>query len=99
MKDGPLKDAIGKIVNEAVASSNTIGDIWALFEATTLAKHAGPVQRQECKRAFYSGAAAALELFMQIGDPGFEEEAGVQRLEAIQRELHQFGEDIKDGRA
>lgn len=57
------------------------------------------MQRQECRRAFYSGAAAALELFIQIGDPGFEEDAGILRLEAIQRELQQFGEDIKEGRA
>jgi hypothetical protein len=99
MKDGPLKDAIRQVVTKAVADSNTIGDIWALFEAATLAKGAGAVQRRECKRAFYSGAAAALELFTQIGEPGFEEDAGIRRLEAIARELAQFGEDIQHGRA
>jgi hypothetical protein len=78
MRDGPLKDAIRKVVAEAVASSNTIGDIWAIFEAATLAAGAGAVQRQECRRAFYSGAAAALELFIAIGDPGFEEDAGAR---------------------
>jgi hypothetical protein len=40
-----------------------------------------------------------LELFMQTSEPGFEEDAGVRHLEAIQRELHRFGEDIKEGRA
>ncbi len=99
MKDGPVKDAIRKAVSTAVANANTIADIWGLYEVATLAKEAGPIQRQECKRAFYSGAAAAFELFWQIGDSGFEEDAGIRRLENIRRELAQFGEDIKDGRA
>jgi hypothetical protein len=99
MKDGPLKDAIRQVVTQAVGASNTIGDIWALFEAATLAKGAGPTQRQECRRAFYSGAAAAFELFWQIGEPGFEEDAGMRRLEAIQAELARFADDIKEGRA
>jgi len=99
MQDGPLKDAIRQLVTAAVASSNTVGDIWAIFEAGTLANGAAAVQRQECKRAFYSGAAAMLELFRQVGEPGFEEDAGVRRLEAIAAELSRFGEDMKDGRA
>jgi len=99
MKDGPLKDAIRKVVGEAVAASTNIADIWSLYEAATLAKGAGPTQRKECKRAFFSGAAAALELFMQIGDPGFEEDAGIRRMEAISRELERFGRDIAEGRA
>lgn len=99
MNDGPLKDAIRTIVRQRVASSSTLGEIWALFEAATFAKGAGPVQRRECKRAFYSGAAAMLEMFSQIGEPGFEEDAGVRRLEAISRELERFGDAISEGRA
>ena len=99
MKDGPIKDSIRKVVGEAVRGSNSIGDIWAIFEAATMAKGAGPIQRQECKRAFYSGAAAAFELFEQIAEPGFEEDAGIRRLEAMKQELYRFGEAIKDGRA
>ena len=39
------------------------------------------------------------ELFTQIGEPGFEEDAGVRRVEAISVVLAQFGEDIQAGRA
>ena len=97
MKDA-LKRAIQKVVTEAVGNANTIGDVWAIYDAATLAKDAGPVQRQECRRAFYAGAAAALELFIQIADPGFEEDAGVARLEAMQRELVRFAGGLETGR-
>ncbi|OFW05681.1 MAG: hypothetical protein A3H96_11515 [Acidobacteria bacterium RIFCSPLOWO2_02_FULL_67_36] len=91
--------AVRKVVSEAVRASSTVADIWSLFEAMALPKDAGVVQRQECRRAFYGGAAAMLELFTQIGEPGFEEDAGVRRVEAISVVLAQFGEDIQAGRA
>lgn len=95
----PVRDAIRKVVTDKVASANTIGEIWALFEAATLVAGTDARQRRDAKRAFYSGAAAAFELYRQTGDPGFEEDAGVKRLQAINRELVQFAEDIAKGRA
>lgn len=99
MKDGSLKEGLRKVVTDAVANSNTIADIWTLFEAATLVAGADQIERQRYRRAFYSGAAASFELFRQIGEPGFEEADGVRRLETMQRELAQFAEDVKRGRA
>jgi hypothetical protein len=99
MKNGPHNDAIRKVVTDVVAHSTTIADIWTLFEAATLVAGADQVERQRYRRAFYSGAAASFELFRQIGEPGFEEADGVRRLETMQRELAQFAEDVKRGRA
>jgi len=79
---------LGLAITPLVKGANSIADIWHLYYASHLvAIKAGPVQIQKCRRAFYSGAAAAFELFEQIGDPGFEEDAGIVRLEAMKREL------------
>lgn len=56
---------------------NTIAEQWAAFEALVMPKDAPPVQRQEMRRAFYSGAEAMLRLQYAAGDPSVSEEGGV----------------------
>lgn len=79
---------------------STLAEIWVRFEQTVLDPiGAGDVQRQEVRRAFYSGAAALLELVLDIGEPGFEEDAGVNRLAKLEAEIAQFSDDLAQGRA
>jgi hypothetical protein len=60
-----------------------------------------PVQIQECRRAFYAGAHAALCELMRIetgkpGDPITEDEMqrGARRVERLRLELQAFAEDM-----
>jgi len=47
----------------------TIGEQWETYNGLVLPSSAGPVQRQETRRAFYGGAHAALQaLLNNVGD-------------------------------
>jgi hypothetical protein len=58
---------------------------------------APPVQLQETRRAFFAGAKALLLVLMNDVTP-LSEDAGVQVLEAVDKELNQFRHDVLRGR-
>jgi len=89
-----VKAAIEKLVDAGLANATTVADMWALFEAVTMPTAAGAVQRRECRRAFYAGAAALLQLVMQMAGTGIEEEASIRRLTALEVELREFGKGL-----
>jgi hypothetical protein len=87
------------VVTGAVAASHTLEDFWRLFSAAAFQPGTPAIQRREMRRAFFAGASVMLETFRRIGEPGFEEEAGVKRLHALADELDRFAQDLKHGRA
>lgn len=76
-----------------------LASAWDTFVAAVLPPSAGPVQRQEMRRAFYAGAQAALLVTVAISEPEVSEEAGVATLEALHEECRQFAKAISEGRA
>jgi hypothetical protein len=72
---------------------------WLSFARNVL-YHAGVIQRQEMRRAFFDGAAAYHSIVMRELSEGegvtAEDEHVMERLEA---ELRQFPIDVKEGRA
>lgn len=78
---------------------NTIAEQWALFEASVMPKNAPPIQRQEMRRAFYSGAAALLRIQLVIGSETVSEDAGVAILQGLHEELHAFSGMVTSGKA
>lgn len=78
---------------------NTIAEQWATFESLVMPKDAPPVQRQEMRRAFYSGAEAMLRLQYAAGDPGVSEEGGVMMLEGWHDECRIFAQQVAAGDA
>lgn len=77
----------------------TLASAWDTFHAAVLPPGAGPIQRQEMRRAFYAGAQAALLATVDISEPEVSEDAGVAALEALHDECRQFAKAISEGRA
>jgi hypothetical protein len=72
---------------------------WESF-ADTILGGCSPIQRREMRRAFYAGASSLWDILMLTMDEGEEPtKADEGRMEQIQDELEQFGEDLKVGRA
>jgi len=78
---------------------NTIAEQWAAFEVLVMPKDAPPVQRQEMRRAFYSGAEAMLRLQYAVGDMDVSENAGVMMLEGWHDECRRFAQMVGRGDA
>jgi hypothetical protein len=78
----------------------TVARWWREYAEKIIPANAPPVQKQECRRAFYAGAAAFLDAMMSglsaDSEPTAEDEAHMERLSS---ELHQFARDVKAGRA
>lgn len=73
---------------------------WWSFTAAAIPSTAGPVQRQEMRRAFYAGALAVLHGLMESLDPGDEPTAeDFDRMSRLEAELQAFGEAIQRGEA
>ena len=78
--------------------SNVIAAEWASYAAAVLPKTAPPVQRTECERAFYAGAAGLFHAIMTILEPGAEPtEADLEHFSGIEGELDAFAARV--GRA
>lgn len=58
------------------------------FEAQIIPPDAGPVQREECRRAFMAGVVSMFALLLQGADE--DEEAGAMRLARIGLELEEY---------
>lgn len=73
---------------------------WDKFERTVLPATASPTQKQEMRRAFYSGAQSILFRIIQSFAPETEPtEADLQIMTDLQTELREFGAAIQAGRA
>lgn len=78
---------------------NTIAGRWAIFEKLVMPQDAPPVQRQEMRRAFYSGAQAMLHLQLLAIEPGLSEHASVAMLEGWHDECRRFAQQVAQGQA
>lgn len=78
---------------------NTIAEQWASFEAAVMPASAGPVQRQEMRRAFYAGFEGALRIAWNIGDESVSEDGGVAILEGLHEECRMFAAQVGRGEA
>lgn len=72
---------------------------WKQFDRESIPRTAPPIQRQEMRRAFYAGAAALLHLAKGLGDDEVSEDAGAAVLEAMQQEIVEFFEQVRQGKA
>ena len=76
-----------------------IDQAWRSYSERVIPAHAGAVQRQEMRRAFYAGATTLLASIMVALDPGTEPtDADLQRMQGIQDELDQFVADLQRGK-
>lgn len=81
----------------------TVEEHWLVMEAMTMPADAGATQRRDIRRTFYSGVAAAWQLFMQV--KGMTPEAGERHITQLGDELRAYGEQVlrerqaRDGRA
>ena len=80
-------------------NTRTIAQQWANFEKAVLPANAGPVQRQEMRRAFYGGFGAALMASVEIADAELTDEAGAAVLEGYHQECALFVQAVQEGRA
>jgi hypothetical protein len=63
---------------------------WQGFEKAVVPKNASAVQKQEMRRAFYSGALIMFELTKELGDDDISEDAAVEALKGLEQELKEF---------
>ena len=76
---------------------STIQQEWEDFEAAVIPKDALPIQRQEMRRAFYSGVHATLS--QHAGLHGLSIDVARVRMQSWHAECTQFAQDVKAGRA
>lgn len=78
----------------------TIAEQWALFEQMVLPQKASPLQRQDMRRAFYSGFQAAMVAGIEIAAASGDDDArGAAMLQALHDECAQFVVEVHHGRA
>lgn len=78
----------------------SIAASWASFDRAVMPPGISDVQRREMRRAFYAGAASLLRVLMDELDEGDElTDNDMTRMVALNGELQQFAEDLKQGRA
>jgi hypothetical protein len=67
---------------------------WKQYEREVIPKEAPTVQREECRRAFYGGVAAGLELMIKATEHPDEDEC-VRQLEALTNEIQTVTKDLR----
>ena len=77
----------------------TVRDAWESYRRDVMPADAGPDQIRECRRAFYMGFWAMLNINIGIGDDSVTEEMGVFVLENLVNECKRFNHDVVAGRA
>jgi hypothetical protein len=81
----------------------TVKDLWDSFAATVIPPTAPEVQYGEMRRAFYAGCYGMLGALAKSADDYPDtpagEQAGVDYLDGLRRELEQFSADVQAGRA
>ncbi len=82
-----------------MSGHRTIAQQWATFERLVMPAGAGPVQRQEMRRAFYAGFQGALNVGTEIAAADLSDEAGAAVLQGLHEECQLFVGEIQAGRA
>lgn len=72
------------------ARRNRIQEEWQSYKRQVLPANAPLVQIQECRRAFYSGAVAAFNIYRSLGADEISEDEGVRILSDMDDELCEF---------
>ncbi len=73
---------------------------WDSFARAVLPKDAPAVQRQEMRRAFYAGAQGILHgVIMALAPEKEPTEDDLEMMANLERELSEFAELVKQGRA
>jgi hypothetical protein len=86
---------IATIARAQIAEATTIREVWLIYAAAMLPREAPPVDRAECRRAFYTGAAAALGLFFSVAEDDAEDVgAALAKIDTLRRELVTFAADL-----
>lgn len=80
-------------------SKLTLASKWDAFQTLVVPASAGPVQRQEMRRAFYAGAEAVLQLMWGIGDKNVSEEQGMETISSWHEECQNFADAVRTGKA
>lgn len=80
-----------------VKAGHVMFDQWNSYMRGVIPKDAPRVQIQECRRAFYAGAQAAMGTFLVVGSEDVSEEQGAEWLEALRLELDAFGDAVLAG--
>lgn len=77
-----------------------IAEQWDSYAREVLPRNAPTVQRWECRRSFYSGAAAMHTVMMASLSPGGDvTDSDLNAMEEIMGELLAFNERVKGGTA
>ncbi len=75
-----------------------LADEWRELSEKVLPPEAGDVQRRESRRMFYAGAQSIYALMMGNLDGGSDETTlDLAYMEALEKELAQFGDDLARG--
>lgn len=77
----------------------TIRDAWDSYRVNVLPRDAPPVQVSECRRAFYAGVWAMVNVNMRIGEDSVGEAEAMGILVAITEECESFSLDVQRGKA
>ncbi len=78
----------------------SMAKMWADFETQVLPADVGPIQRQEMRRAFYSGAKGFIDMILLFLDPVADPtRADCEHMDKIYAELEAFGVDVQQGKA
>lgn len=72
----------------------TVYDEWKSYERDIVPSTAGAVQREECRRAFYAGAAAAYYLTLEATVPA-DEDLCAQNLTTLHEEIQAMKHDLR----
>lgn len=77
----------------------TLAEMWESYNLAVLPDDAGPVQRKECRRAFYAGAGSMLAEFVRIGGDSVSDDAAESCARGLANECEEFAEAVKRGKA
>lgn len=76
---------------------SSIKEHWDEYEKHVVPKDAGPVQRSECKRAFYAGVAAYMFIVTELADRDAPQAEGVAALRRLEEEVSDFAKRVIEG--
>jgi len=70
--------------------SLTIKNGWDQYRFLVIPPDANSVQVEECRRAFYCGAAQVMTINSAIGEPDMDQDDGLMILENLHQEINDF---------
>ena len=74
--------------------SEHIKIIWQAYQRECIPWNAPAVQHEECRRAFYGGAAIIFGILTKVGEQAVSEEAGIRLFEEVSQELRTYAQDM-----